>query len=67
MGQDVGKKNEQVFVSFLNCFNHLQNILHILQDFLAVRREGENTTDKRRSGRETIGHALLRVRKSVIL
>ena len=70
MGQDIGKQNEHVFMSLLTCFNHLQNILHILQDVLGVSREGENrigTKEGHESRRKTIGHTLLRVRKSLIL
>lgn len=70
MGQDTVKQNEHVFMSLLTCFNHLQNILHILQDVLGVPREGENgigTKEGCESRRKTIGHALLRVRKSLIL
>lgn len=32
-------------MSLLICFSHLQDILHILQDFLGVSREGENTIE----------------------
>lgn len=70
MGQDTGKQNEHVFMSLLPCFNHLQNILHILQDFLGVPREGKKTIgtkEDHESGRDTTGHTLLRVRQSQIL
>lgn len=65
---DISKQNEHIFVSLLTCFSHLQNILHILLDFLGISREGENakgTKESNQSEREAIRHILPRVRKPI--
>lgn len=66
---NIGKQNEYIFMSLLTCFSHFQNILHILQDFLGVSRERENsieTKEGRESERGAIRHILLRVRNPMI-
>lgn len=55
-------------MSLLTCFCHLQNILHILQDFLGVSKEGKNAVETKEgyeSEREAIRHILLRVRNQM--
>lgn len=61
---DIGKQNEHIFMSLLICFSHLQDILHILQDFPGVSREGENAIETK-EGHESEREAHFTQRKKI--